>query len=448
MKQKSILLTLGLLAVTGGQAQAPQVWSMDDCIDYALGHAISIQRKTLEAANAKTDVGIALSGFLPSGSVGTSAQYSWGRNVDPETNTYKTITTFGNAYSLYASLQVFDGGQTINRFRQARLLRQQGLTQLQQARDDKAIEVMEKFVDAAYAQQCVTLAENKLAESRQLLAKTQRMEQLGAKSLPDVAQIESQVAEDDYNLTHQQNQLQTALLALKSAMNCDLSVEFRVESLEFATAVPKGEGTAAANSTLYTLHSTLPASLAAEQSVRKAELDYQIAKGRLLPSLSLQAGVSTSYFRSLNGGGTVPPFHSQFRDNMGEYVSASLSLPLFNLSRHQEVRKARRNVELARLERDETLRRLDDAARQALLDCEGYGKEVEKMARKVVSDSLAYHLASRKYDEGMLSVFDLHTLSQTLQESRVHLLQTQMLLAIKQRLVMYYENGKIWTRSL
>ena len=187
----------------------------------------------------------------------------------------------------------------------------------------------------------------------------------------------------------------------------------------------------------------LPQAIIAEQSVRNARLAYQISKGRLLPSLSLQAGVSTSYFRNIFGGGTASPFHSQFWDNMGEYVAAQLSLPLFELSRYKNVRKAKRNVEIAKIEREETLRKLSDDSRQALLDCEGYGKEVEKMERKVESDSLAYHLSSRKYEEGMLSTFDLHTASQSYLESRIHLLQAQMLYIIKQRLVRYYQTGTL-----
>ena len=439
MKRMITLLTVA--AAVNAQAQ----WTMDDCIRYAVSHAASVQRQTVEVAKARTDVGLALSSFVPTVSASVSSQYSWGRNVDPETNTYNTTTTFNNYYSVGTSLRVFDGGQSINRLRQARLLRRQGLTKLQQVQDDKAIEVMQKYVDAVYAQQCVALATERLAESRSLLTKTQRMEQLGMKGMPDVAQVEAQAAEDDYNLTHQQNQLQTAMLALKSAMNYSLSEELRVKSEEFATAVPAGEGMAAANSSLFTLHSSLPAALAAEQGVRSAQLNHQIAKGRLLPSLSLQAGLSTSYFRSLTGGVAAPPFHSQFTGNMGEYVMATLSLPVFDLSNHKEIRKARQNVELAVIERDETLRQLADDARQAALDCEGYAKETLKMERKVQSDSVAYHLSRRKYEEGMLSTFDLHTAANTLLESRIRLLQTRLLYVIKQRLVTYYQEGKLWT---
>ena len=438
MKKNMIIVSLLLVA---GSAQAQ--WTMDDCISYAVSHALSVQKATAEVTNAQTDVGIALSDFLPSVSASTSGQYSWGRNVDPETNTYNTITTFGNSYSLYASLQVFDGGQTVNRFRQARLLRRQSQTQLQQAQDDKAIEVMQKFVDVAYAQQCLALAEEKLGDSRQLLQKTRRMEELGIKSQPDVAQIESQVAEDDYSLTHQQNQLQAAMLVLKSAMNYPVADSIAISFSRDASQARKASlSSPASDASLF-----LPRAIAAEQSVCKAKLDYQISKGRLLPSLSFSAGVSTSYFRNISGGGTASPFHTQFWDNMGEYVYASLSLPIFDLSRYKNVRKAKNNILLSQLERDETMRKLNDEVQQAVMDCEGYRMEVEKMARKVQSDSLAWHLSSRKYEEGMLSTFDLHTASQTLLDARIRLLQTQMLYLIKQKLVSYYQTGSLIKRK-
>lgn len=77
------------------------------------------------------------------------------------------------------------------------------------------------------------------------------------------------------------------------------------------------------------------------------------------------------------------------------------------------------------------------------MDRDGYAKETIQMERKVLSDSLAHHLNARKYDEGMLSTFELHTSSQTLLQSKIKLLQMQMLLGIKQRLVEYYKCGRL-----
>ena len=68
------------------------------------------------------------------------------------------------------------------------------------------------------------------------------------------------------------------------------------------------------------------------------------------------------------------------------------------------------------------------------------------MRQKSASDSLAYRLSYRKYEEGMLSTFDLHEASQAYLESRLTLLQLQMMAAIKLRLVNYYiNNTPLWT---
>ena len=83
---------------------------------------------------------------------------------------------------------------------------------------------------------------------------------------------------------------------------------------------------------------------------------------------------------------------------------------------------------------------------QAVTDYEGYQKEVRQMEKKVAADSLAYHLSYRKYEEGMLSTFDIHEAAQTYLESSITLLQLRMLLAIRQKLVRYYINNEpLWT---
>lgn len=96
------------------------------------------------------------------------------------------------------------------------------------------------------------------------------------------------------------------------------------------------------------------------------------------------------------------------------------------------------------LDLDDERRKWNDYYVQAVADRDGYRKETTQMERKVDSDSLAYHLSMRKYEEGMLSTFDLHESAQTLLESRIKLLQTRLLYAMKQRLVRYYEGESLW----
>ena len=455
------LMALGSLEVTAQVAATPQTaaeaigepqaktWGLDSCMAYAVSHATDVKREVINARQRKQDYQKAVTSFLPMVSGGVQGQYAWGRNIDPETNTYNNVTTFNNYYQLYAELNVFDGFATINALKQAKLSRDYSATAMQKIQDDRAIDVMQKYVDAAYAEASIRIASEKLNESKRMLAKMKRLYELGEKGRPDVVQMESQVAEDEYNLTHQVNVAKQNLLALKSAMNFPVDEELKIQIEEERNLKLKAENKEVSAS--YTNSEAVyqgfqhisPDLKSAEYEVERARYDYKIAKGRLLPSLSLGGGISTNYYKNLSQKGQYDGFASQFRNNQGEYLALTLSIPIYNSDRWHSVKKARNDWQLAQVNLEETRRKLHDQIAQAVMDAEGYAKELHQMQKKVASDSLAYHMSSRKFEEGMLSTFDLHTAAQTLLESRIKELQMQMLLIIKQRLVAYYQGENL-----
>ena len=277
------------------------------------------------------------------------------------------------------------------------------------------------------------------------------MMELGTKSRPDVAQIEAQVAEDDYALTHQRNEATRTLLALKTAMNfpadsamtidCSPSALWRGSAEQAMGSDGAGTDNAAAICSAFeSVSPELATALADERSARYSWLQQ---RGALLPSVSIEGGISTNYYKNLSQKGSVDAFATQLKNNRGEYFGISLSIPIFTASSWRAARRAKSSWQQAQLKLDDTRRRLHDDIFQAVMDRDGYVKEVAQMVRKVASDSLAHHLNARKYDEGMLSTFELHTSSQTLLQSKIKLLQMQMLLAIKQRLVDYYKCGRL-----
>ena len=451
------LMALGSLEVTAQVATATQTaveavgqpqaktWGLDSCMAYAVSHATDVKREVINARQRKQDYQKAVTNFLPTVSGAVQGQYAWGRNIDPETNTYNNVTTFNNYYQLYASLNVFDGFATINAFKQAKLAKAYSATAMQKVRDDKAIDVMQKFVDAAYAEASIRIANDKLVESKRMLAKMKRLYELGEKGRPDVVQMESQVAEDEYNLTHQKNVAQQSLLSLKSAMNFPLEEELKLMIEERKIVAGNGGLDSPINhiSVYQNFLNSSPDVKSAEFEVENARYNYKIAKGKLLPSLSLGGGISTNYYKNLSQSGQYEGFASQFRNNRGEYLALTLSIPIYNNETWHSVKKARNDWQLAQVNLEETKRKLHDNIAQAMMDAEGYAKELQQMDKKVASDSLAYYMSSRKFEEGMLSTFDLHTAAQTLLESRIKQLQMQMLLVIKQRLVDYYQGKNL-----
>ena len=141
----------------------------------------------------------------------------------------------------------------------------------------------------------------------------------------------------------------------------------------------------------------------------------------------------------MDRGGHVP-FSQQFKNNAGEYVSLSLSIPIFNgLSTYSSVRSRRialdRAQETLNYERSE----LQRIIAEAVTDEQNSAKEVAKMREQVEADSLAALLTKRKYEEGLASSIDVRTAAVTLLQSRVRLLQSELMLGYYGYLVGYYK---------
>lgn len=443
MKQIILTSVLSFSLATVAVAQE-KLWTMDECMHYAIENSPKVKKQAYTSDSYKAELNSAVASFFPSMSASVGAQYNFGRSVDPGTNIYSNTSTFNNAYGLNVSIPIFNGGQLINQWRMAKANRQMGMNDVQKEKDDLAINTMQAFMDVVYYQGTVKLAAEQLEENSRILYRTRRQEELGLKGKADVAQIEAQVAANDYNLTHQQNLFNTALLTLKQNMNYPSDVELDVDTLlldkSYATMMESVDE-------IYDYASdNNPVALQAKLQLKSYKMQYLMAKGRLLPTISFSAGISTNYFENLKVDKTADDYTStmafgdQFSNNRGEYISFNLSFPLFDgLSRLTNVRKARNSVRIAQEQQTEVLRQLQTAIEQAILDREGYAKETIQMEKKAKADEIAYQVTLRKFEEGLMSPIDLQTSANTLLLSKADLLQRKLMYLMKCKLVDYYK---------
>lgn len=423
---------------------AGKVWSMEECMAYAADHSPAVTQARWDLASAETTQSESLAEFFPSISAQVGGQLSWGRNIDPETNTYNNVTTFNNGYGIYASVTLFDGGQTFNRYKLARAERARNINMVQMQRDDRSIATMMAYVDAVYYNGAVKIAEDKLSQSKAVMTLTRMQEELGIKGHPDVAQAEANVAGDEYTLVQQQNLYTQSMLNLRSVMNFPHG-----EILTLDTTATASENIFIGTDNVETIYSLArlsnPTAKNADMNVKSEEYRYKTAKGQLFPTISLNAGISTSYYKTITGGYAVPNFGEQFRNNRGEYLSATLTIPLFsNLNRISNVKRAKYSLEKARSVREESMRKLHDDIALAVADRDGYAMEIQSLKAKNISDREAYDLNKRKYEEGLMSLIDCQLSANTYYSSKLELLRKQMLYILKNKLVDYYKGNQSW----
>ena len=338
-----------------------------------------------------------------------------------------------------ASLPVFDGFSRLHALRAAKAGVLMGHASLRQQQDQTALNVLQAFTNVAYYEGLVKMAEEKVQETTLLLKQTQVLEEVGRKSAADVAQVESQKAEADYELTHQQNLLASALLELKKDMNFPLADSLRLSINEITARDARDYGSLPTNRNL------VPELQQAYHSIQVSRHEWRQARASLLPSLSLSAGLSTTYYKTLQSDNAAS-FSNQLKNNMGEYIGATLSIPLFNrLQTITSIRRAKNNYKMAREAYEQKQLELEKLSREAWLDWQGYLKQTEQMLHKVEADSLAHQLTRRQFEEGLSTAIDLRTTSAQLLNSKATLLQCQLMAMVKEQLVRYYNGETIWT---
>jgi len=436
MKTKVIItaIAFGFISYAGAQEK---IWTLDDCMRYAVENSPKVKTQEHTLNTYKAEYRQSLASFLPSVSAYTEVGWGFGRSVDDSYN-YINTTNLSNTYSLSANLPIFNGGQLVNGWRLAKVNRQLGMTNVQKAKDDLSIAIMSAYVDVLYYEGTVIYAEEKLNESKHTSLQTQRMVELGLKGKADFAQVEAQVAADDYFLINQRNLLDVAVLNLKNYMNYPAEQALPIESLDNERSFQLMEESA--DEIFSYAMSTNPTALQAEYQLSAAKMQHLVEKGKLFPTISFFAGVYTDYYKDLKSEEPGASFSDQFKNKRRESIGFSMSIPLFSrLTRVTSVRRARNNMRIAAEQQTEVLRELQTAIEKAVLEREGLLKETIQMEKKKDADNYSYQVTLRKYEEGLMSPLDVQTSSNTLIQSKANLLLKKLTYFMKCREVDYYK---------
>lgn len=436
-RRKTIPLLLLSLAL-GGSAIHGQPMSLSACMDFAVSHSTEMRLSAADRSDERAEKVQALLGaFTPSVSAQSYAYNQYGRNLDPETNTYTDFTTFHNGYSLSAGITLFDGFQAINRLRIAKVQQQMGLSQERQTADKVRLATMEAYYQVVYYDRLVEVLRLQAATADSALLKAQREEALGRKGHADVVQMESEQAQRQFQLTQAEGQLQQALLTLKETMCWPAD-----SSLSITKTITKNDNN---NDNGDENHFVLPSVQIAQANLRQAQLQLQQARGAWSPSLSLNAGWSTTYYTYPDMAGYQPlPFREQWKNNGGEYVQLTLSIPIYSKGQHSlalsksknELARAQARLEQAQREHDNALCR----ARDEVATAQAAARQAERMAEVKRQSFL---LAQRQYALGLITAIEYQTASQSFLTAEADNINALLQLQLKQHQLNYYLTGKL-----
>ena len=427
-------LILLLCAALCGHSLMAQPMNLRQCMDYAVAHSAKMR---LNAADRSDELAAYrqsfLDAFTPSVGAQSYAYNQYGRNLDPETNTYTDFTTFHNGYSLSGSITLFEGFQALGKIRLAYLQRQKGLSHEQQCADGVRIAVMEAYYQLLYYRQLAEVLRHSCTTADSALTKVRREEELGRKGYADVVQMESELAERQYQLADAEGRRDQALLQLQEALcwpsDRRLIIADEPEEMEPLTAPSSPI--------------ELPAVLIARAELREAEIGVRQARAAWSPTLSLGAGWSTTYYTYPNLPDYTPlPFAQQWRANGGQYIQLTLNIPLYSRgTRSLALRKSQNQRHRAQVRLEQALREDTNALRRATLDVEAAEASALKAQRMAEVGQQAFALSRRQFELGLISAIEYQTASQTFLKAQAESLNAQLQLRLKRHLLRYRQTG-------
>ena len=439
-------------ALTNVKAQDTVAMDLKACMRYAVEHSTKMRIAHADNRDAQIDRRDAiLAAFTPEIDGSTYAYSNFGRSIDPETNTYIRTTSFHNGYSLSAGINLFNGFQAVNNLKITKTAQLMGLTKEQQTEDQICLATMEAYCNVLYYTEMQKALQAQVTTAEKAVQLATRQEQLGQKSHADVVQMQSDLAERQYQLTTCRNNLNNAVITLKDVMFWPIEKPLKIDGLAVGLSqipLPKGVGglgsptneTDEISQMVEFAKTNMPAVVLAEGTMKNARLALKTARWQLLPRLSLYGGWSSSYFTYPGMEGYVPtPYFEQLKNNGGEYVQLSLSIPIFDrLSKHSNIAKRKNAYDRAQADYEQTLQTVEAEVRCAIADRDGSADALRQADTRAELQQEAFALNTKRFEQGLISSIEYQTASNNYLNALAEQLNARLQYFIKNSVVNYY----------
>lgn len=430
-----ILFQFGI-ATAQEQNKTPKIWSLEDCISYAIKNNITVKQAELTQNSAEVNYKQSKYERLPSVSASVSQNMNNGSSIDPITSNYVSQLIHSTSAGVNASVTLYKGNYINNTIKQNELLVKQNEFYVAEAKNNTLLSVAQAFLQALYYKEGIETAQNIITSSKEQLSQMSLKLKAGSVAGLDVANLETQLKNDEVTLITAQNNYRQQLINLKQLLELNPEDSFEIETTKLASAeylIPDLKSVynyAAAN---------LPEIKSANLQTTIKELDLSKAKSGYLPTLSLNAGLNSGYTNTQNFG-----FFSQFDGNFYQTVGLSLNIPIFSKYQNKaNVANAKIEIENSKLSAASENKQLYLKIESAWQNAVSSQSQMEAAIALRNSSKLAYDMSIKKSELGALNSTDLLVNKNTYLNAEQTYLQAKLSLALYYQLLQFYQGNQI-----
>jgi outer membrane protein len=418
----------------GGQ----QSWSLQDCIKYAWDNNIQIKQQQILSEQNRNNLLQSQYNYLPSLSGSVSHSMNWGRSVNmQDLQIIQNKLSQSSSLSFRASTDIFNGFQKKYNIENKKLVYEISIQDESQLKNNISIEISRAYLQILLSREILKTAEESYDNINKQVERTKKFVDAGSQAMGALLEIEAQLATERVAVVSAQNQLRTNILTLKQMLDLpdETSFEIAVPEINIDNKIYKGEN-------IYDLYSEsldLPQIESAKLNTENSKVQLKMAKGQLLPSLSLSAGYGTYFADSRSDA-----FFTQLRDNRNPSIGFSLSIPIFNsLSAKTNVKNAELGVKNAELNLRSKEHALYKEIQQAVNDAVSLYEKYLASQQNVKALEESFRYVQEKFNLGTVSATDFTIARTNLNKAKSEFYQAKYQYVFQLKVIDFYKGIKI-----
>ncbi|MFT6880359.1 MAG: outer membrane protein [Psychromonas sp.] len=478
MNYKSLVFFLFATTLSQAQTQLStadeeESYSLSECIDYALGHNISLRQSQLAVENSIVGLNQSKSDLLPTLNGSFNLNSNFGRNIDPFSNNVVTNAIGTNSIGAGARVVVYNGYRKRNTIDRNTLDLAASQLDLEAQKNNISLNVAVAYLSVLSSEDVIEVAEQNLIVTRLQLERTQKLVSAGALAETNIFNLNAQLANDQLNLVNAQNGYRSSILTLKQNMNLMANKEIQVVRVKVPSPssqiYPETPAEVYEAAIFY-----LPEVKSSQIREEMAEKNIQIAKSVGLPSVFANVNWGSAFstaaknitpgqptLNAVNASATfdgqvipftfnVPqqnfnqeniPYFSQLGNNQNMNAGISVQIPIFNgYNKKYQMQSAQIQKLQSILTTQSTKVGIRQNIDQAYINMLNASQSYRANTAQVDALRKAFEAAEASYNAGASNFVDYNLAKTNLDRALANQIQSKYDYIFKIKILDFYQN--------
>lgn len=436
MKILLLTLALSLQAPVDTIPDLSHPWNLQECMDWALEHNLTVARQETTFEKSEIDKNTAQWSWVPNVNASAGENFNFGRGIGGD-NTYEYGNSSSTSFSLNSGMTLFDGLATPNRIQLAKLNLESATADLEKVRDDIRVSVAKAYVQVLYNYEIADVAREQVSIDSLQVVRLEGMVEHGKASAAELSQQKASLAQSRLTMVQASNNVRSAVLDLAQLLDLPVWQGFTVVR---PVVSPDPVLLSSPDDIYADAVNIRPAVKAEELRLEGTERSIRIAKAQYYPSLSLSGGLGTNYYSSFSSQN----FWDQLHNNFSQYVGLSLSIPIFNkFSTRNQVRTAKVNQVAQEIQLQQVKRSLYKEIVQAWNGATAAQAKLLSANEAQAAARDAFQLMEAKYENGKATLTEFNEARNRLVKAQSDAVQATYEYLFQTHLVEFYRGGTL-----